>query len=556
MGRWLLAALLVCSASAAPVLRFDNTALYVSVGVGQNASVQTLQAYNIGGGTLSLSISVPPDAPWITAVAGSPQPCPQSVASATCIPLQLTLATSMLTAGNYSAQVTVSDPTAIDAPQVIVVVVQIGRAIDTWISPGATMDFPLFTYTPIFCQFKSPGCPTATAATQDGGMWLSIALTTIGSSGAPHSYVVRLAPPATMPDGAYTGSVTVTNSGNDGTSPVTMRVANPRQPIAVPSTKRISVRLAQGGPATTYPFLPSISFTNSGKGMLQIQSVTASGTGVSAYLYEDLAIITLDPGPLAPGLYDDGVITIQCNAVNCPIQIPVKLDIVAQGPPLINYQGVADNATFDAWRSVAPGDVAIVTGEQLSLEAPVIAQTFPLPTMLGGSQVLVNGVPAPLYYSSFGQIAFQVPSATAVGTALVQVERDGVPGNTVTVSIVPVAPQILVVTDATYNLINAQHPAKAGDTVILWSIGLGATNPPVPDGVPAPFDPLAVAVTTARVSSTVGPLEPTFAGLSPGYVGLYQVNVQLPFSTPQGSLLLSLDVPDYNGSFGVTIPVQ
>jgi len=82
-----------------------------------------------------------------------------------------------------------------------------------------------------------------------------------------------------------------------------------------------------------------------------------------------------------------------------------------------------DNATFKPDDAVSAGDVVIVKGEQLSLSDPSVAETAPLPTrlptQLGGATVLVNGSAAPLFYSSFGQIAFQVPGGTAPGTALV-----------------------------------------------------------------------------------------------------------------------------------------
>jgi hypothetical protein len=54
----------------------------------------------------------------------------------------------------------------------------------------------------------------------------------------------------------------------------------------------------------------------------------------------------------------------------------------------------------------------------LTLSASVATVQFPLPTNLGGATVLVNDVQVPLYYTSFGQIAFQMPYSTVTGTAL------------------------------------------------------------------------------------------------------------------------------------------
>jgi uncharacterized protein (TIGR03437 family) len=143
---------------------------------------------------------------------------------------------------------------------------------------------------------------------------------------------------------------------------------------------------------------------------------------------------------------------------------------------------------------------------------------------------------------------------------LVQVIRDGQSGNTVSVSMAQYAPGIVVVTDAAYNLVDASHPAHAGEILIFWALGLGATNPAVADGTAAPATPLARV--TAAVSVQFG-LEffqysalPSFVGLSPGSVGLYQVTATLPATTPTGTLSAWLLLPGSVVSNKVTIAVQ
>jgi uncharacterized protein (TIGR03437 family) len=441
--------------------------------------------------------------------------------------------------------VVVSDPNAVDSPQVVIVTLEVGSqtAVDRYVAPGTTTDVPL----PFSCVF---GFCFPVTETADGGSWLSVVVSGEGTFLVYES--IRVAPPASMPAGAYTGKVTI--SGNMSQSiPVTMHLTT--LPIAVPSTNQISLQLAQNGPATTYPFLPFISLSNSGMGTLQVTGVAGSGTGVSAYNYNGLAIVTVDPTGLAPGTYTDGMVTIQCNGANCPVQVPVTLEVDPQGPPIVTYQGVVDNATFSPTGS--PGDVMVVKGTQLSFEPPQMASGTPLPTTLGGASVLVNGVATPLYYSSFGQIAFQARADTYLGTALVQVIRDGQIGNTVSVNMAQYAPGIVVVTDTSYNLVDATHPAHAGETLVFWALGLGATNPAVADGVAAPSPP---ALVTAPVSVQFG-LEffvntttPGFVGLSPGSVGLYQVTATLPSATP-GTVSASLQAAGVRSN-SVTIAVE
>jgi uncharacterized protein (TIGR03437 family) len=499
--------------------------------VGVAATAQGLLATNAGDGTLSLSVAASPYVPWLGVAIG-----PGNV-------IQFTFAS--LAAGTYTASVVVSDPNAIDSPQVVMVTLQVGPApIVEYLAPGKSAVVTL-PFTCLFC--------TGRASTNDGGGWLAVGASSMGTIVYPQ--YVQVSPPTNMAPGTYNGTVAITGNVSQNI-PVTLHLTT--LPIATPSTNQISLQLAQKGPAVTYPFVPFISLSNSGLGTLQVTGVSGSGTGVTAYNYSGVAIVTVDPGTLAPGFYSDGMVTIQCNAANCPVQVPVQLEVDAQGPPVLNYQGAVDNATFSSTGS--PGDVMVVKGSQLSLQAPQMAAGQPLQTSLGGASVLVNGVAAPLYYSSYGQIAFQARANTVLGTALVQVVRDGQTSNTISMNVAQYAPGIVVVTDGSYNLVDANHPVKAGQPLILWSLGLGTTNPAVADGTAAPASPLAtvtagVTIQAVSGSSVVSTLNPSFAGLSPGSVGLYQVNANAP-ALP-GTYNLSLVLPNHSTSKGqVTIAVQ
>jgi uncharacterized protein (TIGR03437 family) len=527
-----LLAFLCAPVMAAPMLRLSTSALVWGPG---DAATLTVCAFNAGDGTLALNASVASGNKWLTVTVGTPQACPGDGRPS--IPLQFMVDLSSLPRGTFTASVTVSDPGAIDAPQVVTATAEVGGGdpvvIDQYVAPGTQRVVPIHTGDNVsWCFARSCSGPSVMASTQDGGTWLAVAYNSVGTLLFPETAYVHLAPPTSMTPGTYSGSVAVNNYAIR-TIPVTMRVTT--QPIAVPSTDQIQLRLAEGGPAAAYPFLQPVTLANSGMGTLEVQGVAATGQGVSAYQYGELAVVTVDPGSRGPGIYDDGVVTIQCNGANCPVHVPVTLEVVPRASPVIAYRGVVDNATFDPSYAVAPGDVCILRGEQLSLSDPATAVGFPLPTNLGGASVLVNDAQAPLYYTSFGQIAFQMPYSTVTGAALVRVERDGQIGNTVTVNVVARAPQLVVVTDAAYQLRDANHPTKAGETLVLWAIGLGATNPPVEAGAAAPLSPPAVA---AEVT-------PAFAGLSGGSAGLYQVIVAMPADVPKGAVSVRLDIPTW-----------
>jgi uncharacterized protein (TIGR03437 family) len=536
--------------NAAPMLRLvASTVGPVSIAAGATTS-QTVEIYNAGDGTLSprLQSSVA----WIAASAGTPRAC--SSRPGLCIPLLFTLSGAGLPAGNSTGIVTVTDnsPSTIDAPQTITVTLAIGGAVpasvDVYVAPGGTRDVPFSTNSQVI----------GTATTQDGGRWLSLSLDGSGSFRFSLPYRIHIAPSATMPLGTYTGSVVSSGStfGPDNkTIPVTMRVTD--QPIAAAPADRFSARLAQGAP----PLAATIPLANLGLGSLAVQTVTASGgPWLTAAAYPGGAALTLDAGTLPVGI-NSGSVTLNSNAVSGAVTVPVDFEVVAKGPPVINFQGVLDNGTFVPGDAVSRGDIAIVKGDQLSFSPITLGQAAPLANLIGGAQVMVNGTPAPMYYSTYGQLAFQMPYETPVGTALVQVQRDGVSSNTVSVQVLDRAPRLLLIGVGSYGaILNTDgsipmptgsfpgvntHPARVGDTLTLYAIGLGATSPAVATGQPAPgAEPLARLTNSPVVNIGGGiggtQVTPIFAGLSPTYAGLYQVNVTIPSNVPHGTVNLSV----------------
>jgi len=105
------------------------------------------------------------------------------------------------------------------------------------------------------------------------------------------------------------------------------------------------------------------------------------------------------------------------------------------------------------------------------------------------------------------------------------------------------------------------HPVKSGDVVVIYTIGFGPTTPPVKTGDPAPGkDPLAI-VSGVQVCfrpnlpvSVENCSDAAFAGLSPGFVGLYQVNANIPALTA-GDVRLTL-VANGVASNSVQLAVQ
>lgn len=205
------------------------------------------------------------------------------------------------------------------------------------------------------------------------------------------------------------------------------------------------------------------------------------------------------------------------------------------------------NAADNQSGALAPNAIATIYGANLSYSTASIGASniygTLLPTVLGSSEtrVFVNNFPANLYYVSPAQINFLVPPNLSPGPAVVQVLTDSTAGPAIQLMLGAVAPglfqldaQTAVATAVDGSVLTSSSPAKPGDIVILWATGLGVVNPPVVYGqVPLDAAPLVAGANLSILLDgvAVDPSAIQYAGVAPGYAGLYQINLLLPAST-------------------------
>lgn len=556
---------LFCSAfglslSAAPRLVLSTASVGpVFVTAGSAGPAQTVEAYNAGSDSLNLTFV--PSASWLSATVGAQRPC--TTRSGNCLPINIALSTASLGIGTYTESLTVTDPNAVDSPQLILVSVTVSgvpASLNIYVTPsggtGSNASIPIYPKSAI----------TGKVTTASGVNWL--ALTTgspIVSSGIPGvPYVIQAASQLGQAAGVYTGSIVVSGSSlaaDNKTIAVTMNVTNsPIIPLTYSTVRQSG--FTGGGKAVA-----AVTFANIGGGALNITGAAASsssGNFLSASVASaDTILVTADPGSLAPGFYS-GSVTLTSNAANnAQVSVPVAFTVRAAGAPLINISGIINIADY-ALDNVSPGDILAVFGDQLASPGTLSANSGlpPLATQLGGVQVLVNNVPAPLYFSSPGQVNFQLPYEAPAGQpATVQVVANGVPGNVRSVNVAASAPKLMVwggnIISGGYGIIVNQdysltlpsttavsgyvtRPAKPGETLTIYCVGLGQTTPGATTGAGASSSPLQ---SVPKVTVTFGggfqgrPVNatPLYAGLTPTQVGLYQVNVTIPADVPLGS---------------------
>jgi uncharacterized protein (TIGR03437 family) len=559
------------SLAATPQLKLTYTTyLPLDVLVGQNGPVQTAKATNIGDGTLSLSASA--NVPWI-------------VASIAGMNVNMALNTASLAKGSYTGVLTVTAAGAIDSPQTISVTVQMGGgvpdSIDFYASPSRAAQ-------PVVTFFAAPGLVTHFSSLRTV---FAIQPSEFDSLTNP-KYATQLyevlnnVEMETTAGTSLTDNLTVavsTFAPDVKTVPVTLNVTE--MPIIDLLTTLAPFNVAQGAA----PVEKAIVVGNLGATALVIgaATVTSGADWLTTTIDNETAtdpsvVMTADATDLPPGQYT-ATVTIVSNAANGPLVIPFQMNVVPVGPPLSYYQSVVSNGTFAAGAPVAPGELVIVQGEQFTMGSAVSAQTFPLGTSLGGASVYVNGVAAPIYYvaastagSPGGQITFQMPYDVPAGQATVRVDRNDnatvQTGNTISVQVQSTAPALLsydgfaLATFTDYvsfpvpmgNLIPG-HPATAGDILIFYGLGFGQTSPPATEGIAADGltnVPNAVMVFGQGAQSMSVSATPSYCGLTPGSVGLYQVNVTVPAGIQPSSFVpVSLSIGGVSSN-SVNIAVQ
>jgi uncharacterized protein (TIGR03437 family) len=233
----------------------------------------------------------------------------------------------------------------------------------------------------------------------------------------------------------------------------------------------------------------------------------------------------------------------------------------AVAPPRIDQ--VVNAADF--LPGVAPGSLISLMGRDLS---PVNLATseMPLPTALGDSCLTVNGVLAPMMFVSPTQINAQLPYFLDGNVTLVLHTPGGVSDN-YTLTMQTAAPGVFraniqgwdasmpTIVRATNNLIvTPSNPVHRGDILVIYATGLGRTVPEIEAGSPAPYEPLAVAETWPEVTLGGVSLPLDYAGLTPGYAGLYQINARVPGWVPTGMTIpMVIRQGTYSTSFNVRV---
>jgi uncharacterized protein (TIGR03437 family) len=561
--------------------------------VGSNALSQTLTVVNSGQGTVNWAVSTSLASGatnWLSATPASGS----SLAGQSGPPVTVKADPTGLAPGDYYGQVVVTAPGVPNSPQSVTVVLSVPAA-----GTGGSTIQPsglLFTATTggIDPSAQNLALSTTTSAGTkfgasvvfgDGRPWLTF---------QPSSGTVTPSAPVTMQikpsisgfaPGVYNAVITV--AFDDSTVQQVNLVlvvstasgsSKPGLPAAgCSASKQVPVFTSLGSGFTATAGWPApvevrvvddcgnplvkgivtVSFSNSDP-VLSLNSLL-DGRWTGTWQVGNSGKVNLTVSAQDPGGFVTGT-----------AQVSGGLNANPNPPPVVASGGVLDAASYALNSPVAPGSLVSVFGQYLAQQDSK-ADGLPLPTTLGSTQATVAGRAVPLLFAGANQLNAIIPYDLPINaTHQVVVKR----GNTISIP-EPVsllssrsgvftkdlsgkgaAIVVKVAADGTQAIVSPSTPATAYDAIIIYCDGLGDVNPQAVAGSAAPVSPLSQTLDTVTV--TIGGVAAPvfFAGLTPGFTGLYQVNAYVPTGvTPGDNVPLAITQAGRSGP-AVTIAVR
>jgi uncharacterized protein (TIGR03437 family) len=241
-------------------------------------------------------------------------------------------------------------------------------------------------------------------------------------------------------------------------------------------------------------------------------------------------------------------------------------------PPSVSSSGIASLSEYGDFPAAAPGSWIEIYGTNLAAATAEWSQidftNEIAPTSLGGTSVSIGGMPAYIYYVSNTQVDVQVPSTVATGSQPLIVKTASGSSSAQNITINATEPGLLA--PPSFNIGGKQYvvalfndettyvlptgaipgltsrPAQPGDIITFFGVGFG----PVVTGIPAgqiaqDANPISGVVQFSFAGNPTA--MPSYAGLAPTYVGLYQFNVTVSSFTSAGAIPLTFSL---NGTPG------
>ena len=539
-----------------------------------------------GDSPVSWTASALPGSPWL--VLNTPAGTSTGTAPGT---VQFSIdpnAAATLATGAYYGTIRITAAGMVNSPQDFQIVLSVAPATSSalpdpeppgliFLSSGTTA-LPSQT-AQIYASSKTPVPYQASAATTTGGSWLSVTPSTgTTQASAPAQSAVAINATGLAP-GVYRGGVSYAFSVS---AVRTVNITLIVEPVSAPADNARGISATGCKPTQLVPtqtgLVSNFAAPAAWPVPLAISLIDDCGNAIAG----GQVVTTFSNGdpPQVLSLVDSstGLYSATWTPRKTSSQVTIAARATAAGfpaataqiigqvtpnvAPLLTPHGTLHIFNPQVGAGVGPGNIVQIYGTDLA-SSTVSPTSIPLPTVLGGTSVIIGGVPAPLFFVSSGQVNAQIPFELTAGQQYqVIVNANGALTTPDTLQLTAVAPGIaafasgeIIAQHPDGSLITDTAPAQPGEYIVFYMAGLGITDNPVTTGAASPGDPLARPQAAPALTIGGEHVDILFAGLTPGLVGLYQVNAQVPADAKTGLLPLVI-TQSGSASNSPLLPVQ
>ncbi|HTC89346.1 MAG TPA: putative Ig domain-containing protein [Bryobacteraceae bacterium] len=570
-------------ASSGPILAVNTTGvLFQAIAGGGSTATRSIEVLNQGdsSSTVNWTASLVSGSNWLSLASSTGT---ATAAAPGVLTLALAPNATQLAPGPYYAIVKITDSNSLNSPQYVTAVLNLEASAAApapdlvptglFFSAAVGGDAPASQQVQINSSSASGVNFNAAASTFGTGTWLSVTPTSGTASGQTAGSIAISVDPTGLAAGVYSGDVSVSigavlqsvnvtfvvqNAGSSGTTssarPKAAAGCTPSQlavtetgiannfvvPAGWPAPLTVQINDDCGSPVTNGNVIASLS---NGDAPLNL---VGDSLGNYSAIWQ-------------PGAANGNSMVISLNAMAGTLNSSTARlygSVVPNltPPPTLAPGGTLNNLNPVVGAPLAPGTIAQVYGSGLAPSA-VSTAVLPLPTTFNNTFALVGSLQAPLYSLSSGQIDIQIPSELSAPEQVpVVLSVNNALTLPVMLDLVPAAPGVLSANDgptppsvqngahllaqhsADFSLVSSSNPAKPGEYLVMYLVGMGATDPSVASGLQTPSSPLASVTNEPTVTVGSQPATVAFAGLTPGFVGLYQINFQVPASASSGEI--------------------
>jgi len=300
---------------------------------GSNPESQTLEISNSGVGTINWSLS--DDAAWLSENPTSGSSTGELDTAAVSVDI------AGMSAGDYSADITITAPGAINSPCTVPVSLHVGSSTQEISFDPESISFTAVAGggnpPPETMAIWNSGVDRLDWSLSDDAAWLS-ENPTGGSSVGGRDTVVLSVNIAGMSAGDYSADITITADGASNTPqkvPVSLHISTAAPEISF-SPKSLSFTAGEGG---SNPANETLEIWNSGADTLQwvlsddVAWLSENPTSGSSMSERDTVVLSVDTAGMSDGAYSTSITITAPGASNNPQTVPVSLYVGGAGPP-------------------------------------------------------------------------------------------------------------------------------------------------------------------------------------------------------------------------------